>query len=123
MMVVRGIRGAITADGNTAEAITMATKRLLLKMVQENELVTEDIASAFFTTTPDLNATFPAAAAREIGWTSVPLMCAREIDVPEKIPFAIRVLIHVNTTKKQDEIKHCYIEGAATLRPDLFFKK
>lgn len=119
MMVVRGVRGAITSDGNTVEAITDATKRLLLKLVEENEIVTDDIASVFFTTTPDLNAAFPATAAREIGWTMVPLMCAREIDVSGRVPYVIRVLIHINTTKRQDEIKHCYLDGAAALRPDL----
>lgn len=116
---VRGIRGAITVEKNTPEAIVEATTRLLKAIVAANELRTEDIASIFFTTTPDLNADFPASAAREMGWSLVPLLCAREIDVPTSMPMLIRVLLHVNTTKSQQEIKHQYLGEAANLRPDL----
>lgn len=116
---VRGIRGAITAEDNTAEAISKATKELLQALIKVNEINTEDIASIFLTTTPDLNADFPATAARELGWNLVPLLCAREIDVPNGMKQLIRVLMHVNTSKSQAEIRHQYLGNAATLRPDL----
>ncbi|PKM81784.1 MAG: chorismate mutase [Firmicutes bacterium HGW-Firmicutes-14] len=117
--VVRGIRGVITVKENTAEEIRRSTMELLKVLVKANDIKTEDIASIFLTTTPDLNADFPAYAAREMGWTLVPLLCAREIDVPTAMPGLIRVLMHVNTTKSQDQIKHCYLGEAASLRPDL----
>jgi len=116
---VRGVRGAITARDNTPEDICRATARLLKEIVKANKIDTEDIASIFFTTTPDLNADFPASAAREMGWKQVPLLCAREIDVPNSMPRLIRVLIHVNTTCTQAEIRHQYLDEAASLRPDL----
>jgi len=116
---VRGIRGAITALENTKESIMEATRELLLAIVRENELNTEDIASIFFTVTADLNADFPASAARDLGWVYVPLLCATEIDVPGSMTRVIRVLVHVNTTKKQDEIKHIYLRNAVGLRKDL----
>lgn len=116
---VRGIRGANTAKGNTKEDIFLATKELLMALVKANQIETEDIASAFLTTTPDLNADFPAYAARELGWDLVPLLCAREIDVPNAMPSLIRVLMHVNTRKSQAEIRHLYLGDAASLRPDL----
>jgi len=119
--LVRGIRGAITVK-NTADDICHATTRLLKAVVEANDIDIEDIASIFFTTTPDLNADFPATGARKLGWSHVPLLCAREIDVPHSMPSLIRVLLHVNTTKSQSEIKHQYLEEAAALRPDLMNK-
>ncbi len=116
---VRGIRGAITAKGNTQREIFDATKKLLETMVKVNDVNTEDIASVFLTTTPDLNADFPATAARELGWNMVPLLCAREIDVPGSMERLIRVLMHVNTNKSQAEIRHQYLDEAASLRTDL----
>ncbi|MGQ9511973.1 chorismate mutase [Thermodesulfitimonas sp.] len=116
---VRGIRGAITVAGNTREEIIAATKELLLALVRENGIEIEDIASIFFTLTPDLNAEFPALAARELGWRYVPLLCAQEIDVPGATGKVLRVLMHVNTEKSQRELKHLYLKGAATLRLDL----
>lgn len=116
---VRGIRGAITAKANTRADIFFATKELLNAIVEANQIESEDIASIFLTTTPDLNADFPASAARELGWHLVPLLCAREIDVPHAMPKLIRVLMHVNTTKTQAEIRHLYLGDAAGLRPDL----
>jgi chorismate mutase len=118
-MMVRGVRGAISVEANTSEAIRNATKELLEKIVKINELNPEDIASAFFTVTKDLNADFPASAARELGWTSVPLLCATEIDIPGSLPCIIRVLLHTNTTKSQQEIKHVYLKEAVKLRKDL----
>lgn len=116
---VRGIRGAITAKANTRADIFLATTELLKEIVEANQIDSEDIASIFLTTTPDLNAEFPASAARELGWHLVPLLCAREIDVPHAMPNLIRVLMHVNTTKTQAEIRHLYLGDAAGLRPDL----
>lgn len=121
-LLVRGIRGAISVDGNTSQELKEATRELLLILVKENQLNTEDIASIFFTVTPDLNADFPATAARELGWDLVPLLCAREIDVPGGPQKLIRVLVHANTAKKQQEIKHVYLKDAANLRPDLVGK-
>lgn len=118
-LLVRGIRGAISVENNTSRELIEATKELLVTLVKENDLNTEDIASLFFTVTPDLNADFPASAARELGWTSVPLLCAREIDVPNGPARLVRVLAHANTTKGQLEIRHVYLKDAANLRPDL----
>ncbi len=116
---VRGIRGATTVAENIEENIIDATKELLLAMVETNDIQIYDIASAIFTVTQDLDAAFPAAAARELGWKYVPLMCSTEIPVKESLPMCIRVLLHVNTYKEQHEIEHIYLNKAAKLRPDL----
>lgn len=118
-MSIRGIRGAITASNNTPAAIITATDKLLRDMISANAVRAEDVASVFFTTTPDLNGEFPAAAARALGWRKVPLLCATEIDVPGRLPSCIRVLMLVNTEAAQADIRHIYLEGAARLRPDL----
>jgi chorismate mutase len=115
----RGIRGAITADGDDAAAIASATKRLLTEIVRRNEIELDDIASILFTVTPDLRAGFPALAAREMGWVWVPMLHACEIDVPGALGRCIRVLMHVNTTKRPAEVEHVYLDGATVLRPDL----
>ena len=115
----RGVRGATTVEDNTPELILAATRELLGEMVSTNAIASEDIASVLFTLTPDLNAEYPAAAAREVGWTDVPLMCAQEIDKPDALPRTIRVLILWNTGTPQHAIRHCYLRGAAVLRPDL----
>ncbi len=117
-MVCRGIRGATTAPINTAEDILEATRELVVALKHLNGLETDDIASAIFTTTPDLTATFPALAAREVGWTEVPLMCTHEMDVPGSLQRAIRILLHVNTTKSAGEVRHVYLKGASQLRPE-----
>ncbi len=117
--VVRGIRGAINVTENSIEAISEATATLLQEAIRENELVPEDIASIFFTVTPDINAQFPARIARQIGLDWVPLMCSTEIDVPGSMPKVIRILLHVNTYKGQHEVKHVYLREAVKLRPDL----
>jgi len=116
---VRGIRGAITADADTTQGILDATERLLLAIVEANDIATEDIASVLFTVTPDLKAQFPAAAARRMGWILVPLLNFTEIAVPGGLERCIRVLLHLNTTLGQSEIVHVYLEGARALRPDL----
>lgn len=118
-MHLRGIRGAITSAANTSAAIVSATDRLLREMVSANGIRAEDIAAATFTTTPDLNAEFPAAAARALGWQKVPLLCAAEIDVPGRLRSCIRVLLLVNSELPQSGVKHIYLDGATRLRPDL----
>jgi chorismate mutase len=114
----RGIRGATTAIANTAEDILEATDELMRTVIALNELDPADVASVIFTTTPDLTATFPALAARDIGWTEVPLMCAHEMAVPGSLQKCVRVMIHVNTIRTAAEIRHVYLKGARELRPE-----
>ncbi|MCC7363583.1 MAG: chorismate mutase [Dehalococcoidia bacterium] len=118
-MPVRGVRGATTVNKNTREEIIDAARELISAMVAANDIVTDDIASAIFTTTPDLNAEFPAVAARQLGWTSVPLLCGHEMGVPGSLPLCLRILLHLNTDKAAHDIHHVYIRGASVLRPDL----
>lgn len=119
-MPVRGIRGATCVDSDTAEEIISATRELLQELLRANQLHGfEEIASAFFTTTPDLVGTFPAEAARAIGMDHVPLICASEINVPGRMPRCIRVLIQLNTDKTQREMVHVYLRDAKRLRPDV----
>jgi chorismate mutase len=113
----RGVRGATTATANTREAICSATQELLRRLIDANETPVEEIASAFFTVTDDLDAEYPALAAREMGWVYVPLLCAREIAVAGGLAHCIRVLLHVNTEKTQEQIRHVYLREAAILRP------
>jgi chorismate mutase len=116
---VRGVRGAVRVSKNSAEEIMVATQELLVKMIHDNEIALEDIAGAFFTTTYDLNAIFPAQAAREIGMQFVPMMCSSEIVVPDSLTRVIRVMLLINTEKKQEEVKHIYLGETKILRPDL----
>ncbi|MBT3389666.1 MAG: chorismate mutase [Chloroflexi bacterium] len=119
-MPVRGIRGAITVDEDHPEAILAATQELLEKIgVSNPALRVSDLASVWFTLTADLRSVFPAKAARQLGWTDVPLMCAQEILVPGSLPRCVRVLIHWNTGLPQNEIRHIYLREAAQLRPDI----
>lgn len=116
----RGIRGAITIENNNREEILEATKELLKKIVEENEVLVEDIASIHLSMTSDLDQEFPALAARQLlGWRYVPMLCANEITTPKGLKKCIRVLMNVNTTKTQAEIKHIYLKEAQKLRPDL----
>ena len=117
-MRCRGIRGAITVERNTKEAIIAASKELLEKMVEANEVDVDDIAGVWFTTTPDINAEFPAVAARELGWSSVALICGHEMNVPGSLPNCLRVLMLVNTEKKNEEITHVYLKSAEALRAE-----
>ncbi len=117
MYYCRGIRGATTVEKNDREEILAATKELLRLLIEKNDIQAEDVASAFFSLTADLDAEFPAVAARDLGWTEVALMCTQEIPVPGSLRKCIRVLLHVNTTRKASEIQHVYIRGAANLRP------
>ncbi|MBX5445019.1 chorismate mutase [Sphaerobacter sp.] len=118
MLRCRGIRGATTAERNTAEDILEATRELLATMIEANDIAAEDVASIIFTTTPDLNATFPAIAARDYGWDTVPLLCTHEMDVPGALDHVVRILMHVNTEKSPSEIRHVYLRRARELRPE-----
>lgn len=117
---LRGIRGATTVERDEPELIHEATRELLEEMLKANDIRDfELLASIFFTTTPDLYSTFPAEAARQLGMTTVPLMCNQEIPVPNRVPRAIRIMMQINTQKSQREIKHIYLREARSLRPDL----
>ncbi len=119
-MPIRGIRGATTVKADEPDLILQATRELLEEILAENEgMSPEDVASAIFTVTDDLAATFPAQGARQMGWGLVPMLCAREIPVPNSLPRVIRVLVHWNTELPQDEITHVYLRDAVKLRPDL----
>jgi chorismate mutase len=117
-MPVRGIRGATTVERDTAEEVLTATRELLTAMLEANGIHPDDIASALFTTTPDLTADYPARAARELGWHAVPLLGAAEMHVPGAMARCIRVLLHVNTDAHPTSIKHIYLRDARALRPD-----
>ncbi len=119
-MTVRGIRGATSVVEDKPELILAATRELLLELLRLNGITDfEEIVSAIFTTTPDLTSTFPAESARAIGMTQVPLLCASEIAVAKSLPRCIRVLLHVNSTKRPGEIVHVYLHEAKKLRPDM----
>jgi chorismate mutase len=117
---VRGVKGATTTDGTTAEAVLAATEQLLAALIDANCIDQDDVAAVQFTTSPDLVAEFPAVAARErIGWNDVPLMCGHEMARPGALAQCIRILIFWNTDKAQNEVRHAYLNDAAKLRPDL----
>ena len=116
MTKVRAIRGATTSDNNTKDDIVEATREMLISLVEANDLKIEDVISAFFTTTKDLNTQFPAVAARKIGWTEVALMCSHEMFVPDAQEKCIRVMVHVNTDKSPHDINNVYLKDAVNLR-------
>ena len=119
-MPIRGIRGATTVTADEPDLILQATRELLEEILQENKgMQPEDVASAIFTVTDDLVSTFPAQGARQMGWGLVPMLCAREIPVPNSLPRVIRVLVHWNTDVPQNDITHVYLREAVKLRPDL----
>jgi chorismate mutase len=119
-MPTRGIRGATTVTADEPELILEATRELLEEILAENDsMKPEDVGSAIFTVTDDLASTFPAQAARQMGWGLVPMLCAREIPVPNSLPRVIRVLVHWNTDISQNKITHVYLREAVKLRPDL----
>ena len=123
-MSVRGVRGAIDALEDRPDEILRATRDLLSAILKANPtLRSEDIASAVFTSTDDLKSAYPARAAREMGWNSVPMICSREIPVPGSLPCCIRVLLHWNTDLDQGSVQHVYLGQATGLRPDLIGKK
>ena len=116
MTVCRGIRGATTAEENTREAIFSATRELFCKIVEANQIQEPQVAATFFTTTTDLNASFPATAIREMGWSHTALLCGHEMAVPDSLPRCIRILILVNTDKEPEELTNVYLKGAVNLR-------
>ncbi len=116
-MYCRGIRGATTVERNEQAEILAATAELLQALIRQNDLRAEDVASGIFTVTEDLDAAFPALAARQLGWTEVGLMCMREIPVPGSLEKCIRVLLHVNTRRSASEMRHVYLREAVVLRP------
>jgi len=118
-LMVRGLRGATTVDVDTPEQVTERSQELILRLMERNDLVEDDIVSVLFTATADVTSIFPATAIREIGFGAVPLLCAAEIAVPGAMPLCIRVLLHVHTPKTRDEIHHVYLHGAQGLRDDL----
>lgn len=118
-IMCRGVRGATTVEANEREAILKGTRQLLALMIRRNEIDAADVCSMIFTVTKDLDAEFPALAARQLGWLGVPLLCGYEISVAGSLPLCIRVLIHWNTRKTADEIQHVYMRDAVRLRPDL----
>ena len=119
-MPCRGIRGATTVENNTREAILDATRELLAELIRANDVNKEDVASAYFTTTPGIDAEFPAVTARnDFGWTDIALMCGHEMNVPGSLQMCVRIMLHVNTDRTQAQINHVYLRGAAVLRPDL----
>ena len=116
--VCRGIRGAITVEDNTKEAIFAATKELFGKLIEANQIQEPQLAAVFFTTTPDLNAAFPATAVREMGWKQTALLCGHEMAVPDGLPRCIRILVLLNTEKGPEELVDAYLRGAVNLRSE-----
>ena len=118
-VIVRAIRGATQVGANDRESILECTAELVTEVMARNELCTDDVISVIFTVTPDLNAEFPALAARKIGFHDVPLLCGCEIDVPHALPRVVRLMMHVNTERPRSAIQHVYLRGATVLRLDI----
>jgi chorismate mutase len=119
MTSCRGIRGATTVPENTVQAILHATSELLEQVIRENGVREQDVASVVFSATADLDAVYPAVAARQLGWTHTPLLCVQEMHVAGSLPCCIRILVHWNTDLPRDVIHHVYLHEARSLRPDL----
>ena len=117
-MICRGVRGATTVEQTDRESVLVATRELLATMIRLNGIDRTDVASAIFTTTTDITSVFPATAARQLGWLDVPLMCGHEMTVEGSLQKCIRIMLHWNTDKEQDQIQHIYLHGAKVLRPD-----
>lgn len=118
-MAIRGVRGATTVDSNDKDEIVLKTEEMIQTIIERNNIKVEDIASAVFTVTDDIDKEFPAVAARRLGWLYTPLLCTNEIPVKGSLTNCIRVLLHINSDIRQDEIIHVYLHGAKKLRPDL----
>ena len=118
-MSIRAIRGATQVSSNDAALIGEGSKELLSEILKANDLAIEDVISVLLTSTPDLNAAFPASALREIGFASVPLLCAQEIEVPNSLPRTIRVMLHCQSARSMAQVEHVYLHGAKVLRKDL----
>tara|TARA_B100000470_G_C19495572_1_gene260753 strand:- start:91 stop:477 length:387 start_codon:yes stop_codon:yes gene_type:complete len=123
MTVCRGIRGAVPVISNTEKDILAAAERLLNELIDRNGIISDDIASVIFTTSPDLNAEYPAIAARKLGWRNVALLCGHEMSVSHGMQSCLRILIHWNTDKSAEDIVHVYLDEARSLRPDLYTKE
>lgn len=117
-LMCRGVRGAITVSSDNEDEILDATRELLQALVSANGMHVDDVASVYFTTTSDLTSTYPAYAARQLGWYDAALLCGHEMNVPDGLARCVRVLIHWNTTKTAKEIVHIYLREARSLRPD-----
>ncbi|GAA0966766.1 chorismate mutase [Actinocorallia libanotica] len=118
-MAVRALRGAIQVDADDRDQILEATAELVAEVMSRNGLSTDDVISVLFTATPDITAEFPALAARKLGFTDVPLMCASELDVPHALPRVIRLMAHIETDKPRSQMQHVYLRGATVLRLDI----
>jgi chorismate mutase len=118
-VAVRAIRGAVQVDANESAAILDGTSELVTEVMTRNKLTPDDVISVVFTATPDLNAEFPALAARKLGFQDVPLLCGTEIDVPGAMPHVVRLLMHVETPSPRSAVQHVYLRGAAALRLDI----
>ncbi|MCD0450718.1 chorismate mutase [Actinocorallia sp. API 0066] len=118
-MAVRALRGAIQVDADERDEILEATTELMAEVMSRNELTTDDVISVIFTSTPDLKAEFPALAARKLGFSEVPLICATEIDRPGALPRVIRLMAHIETDRPRSEMQHVYLRGATALRVDI----
>ncbi|PWV54650.1 MULTISPECIES: chorismate mutase [Nocardiopsis] len=118
-MAVRAIRGAVQVDADEREQVLEATTELVSEVMRRNGLTTDDVISVLFTATTDLTSEFPALAARGVGFTDVPLMCASEIDVPGALPRVVRLMAHVETDLPRSEVQHVYLRGAQALRLDI----
>ena len=123
MTVCRGIRGAVPVISNTEKDILAASERLLSELIDRNGIISDDIASVIFTTSPDLNAEYPAIAARKLGWNNVALLCGHEMGVSHGMKSCLRILIHWNTDKSAEDIVHVYLDEARSLRPDLYIEE
>lgn len=118
--MIRGIRGATTADQDNEKDILLSTESLLKEMILHNNITAENVASVFISATNDITSVFPAKALRGFSdWKYVPVMCMQELDVPHGLSLCIRVMIHYNTSTPQNEIQHIYMKNAVSLRPDL----
>ena len=120
MTICRGVRGAVPVRANTPDEILRAADRLLRLLIEKNGIHQDDVSSAIFTTTKDVNAEYPAIAARKLGWRGVAMLCGHEMEVPHGLQACLRILIHWNTDKSQQDIVHVYLEEARSLRPDMF---
>lgn len=118
-MTIRAIRGAVTLDRDERDHLHERTQELVEAIMRENALTTDDVISVIFTCTPDIVSSFPAAAAREMGFGAVPLMCAQEMAVPGALPLVVRVMMHADVDRPREEITHVYQRGAVALRRDL----
>ncbi len=118
-LVCRGVRGATTVKNDTREEVLSATQELLEHLIEANGIEPEDVASVYFTTTPDVVSEYPALAARKLGWVDSALICGHEMAVPHGLKKCVRILIHWNTSKSLKKIKHLYMRGAEVLRPDI----